>query len=149
MSIVFLLLPVSLAELFPVVIVSATVPFLRPLLLQAVQFIVAFLEECTEFPGDDERVNTAVELAVPILLEAVEVQHHFRDLEIATHICHDASRLFEYASGQLHLDSAVFRQAGQLWNHPHGGEVLAVCCQASDGGVVAQIAFLLSIVHAE
>lgn len=72
-SIVLLLLPVSLAELFPVVVVSATVPFLRPLLIQAVQFFVALLEECTEFPSDDERVNTAVELAVAILLEAVEV----------------------------------------------------------------------------
>lgn len=148
MSIVFLLLPVSLAELFPVVIVSATVPFLSPFLFKAVQFIVALFEKCTEFPGDDERVNTAVELAVPILLEAIEVQHHFRDLEIATHICHDACRLFEYASGQLLLDSAVFRQARQLRYQPHDREVLAVGGQTPDGWVVAQIAFLLPVVHA-
>lgn len=63
----------SFAELFPVVVVSATVPFLRPLLIQAVQFIVALLEKCVEFANDNQRVHDTVELAVAILLEAVEV----------------------------------------------------------------------------
>ena len=63
----------SFTELFPVVIMFATVPFLRPLLLQAVQFIVALLEEGVEFSGDNQRVHDTIELAVAILLEAVEV----------------------------------------------------------------------------
>ena len=72
-SIVLLLLSMSFAELFPVVIMFATVPFLRPLLLQAVQFFVALLEEGVEFSGYNQRVHDTIELAVAILLEAVEV----------------------------------------------------------------------------
>lgn len=104
-----LLLPVSLAELFPVVVVFATVPFLRPFLLQAVQFIVALLEEGVEFSGDDQRVNIAVELAVSSALEAIEIQHYLCDFEIATFIRKDVCRLFKYASSQFLLRSAVLR----------------------------------------
>ena len=63
----------SFAELFPVVVVLATVSFLRPLLIQAVQFIVSLLEECVEFANNNQRIHDTVELAVAILLEAVEV----------------------------------------------------------------------------
>lgn len=99
----------SLAELFPVVVVLATVPFYRPFLLQTVQFVVAFLEESVEFSGDDQRVNIAVELAVSSALEAIEIQHYLCDFEIATFIRKDVCCLFKYASSQFLLRSAVLR----------------------------------------